>query len=648
MLPHLVIFGALAALVYFSGVVRYIPNSRVGVVEKMWAGAGSIKSGFIALNGEAGYQPHILRGGFHFFTPFQYRVRSVPLVTITQGQIGYVFARDGQPLLPGQTLASNGTATSFEDVRTFLENGGQKGPQRKILREGTYALNLAQFVVLTADSLFALELDSSEEDLFKNMSKTLHERNGFYPVVITDASDEIGVVTVHDGPALPQGEIIAPAVGTTVGEAEFHNNFQDPDVFVKYGNRGRQYQVLVDGTYYINRLFATIERISKTVVPVGAVGVVVSYTGKQGADRSEEDYRHGELVDTGFRGVWAEPLLPGKYAFNTYAGKVMVVPTTNFILKWSSEVTSEHKFDQNLSEVTLITKDAFEPTLPLSVVVHIDYKKASRVIQRFGDIKRLVEQTLDPMVSAYFKNVGQTRTLIELLQQRSDIQEKSADEMRKKFADYSLELQEVLIGTPRSVEGNGQIEEILRQLRDRQIAVEQVATYQLKEAAAVQERSLREAEAVALQQGDITRSLLSVQVRENEGRAEVAFATETAKRITIEAGAEAARLKATGEGEASRIRQVGEAEADATRNKVEAFGGPQYQLAQQVFERFADAIKEGNVPIVPQIQMSGSEGKSGTLVDAMLAMLLKDGLPKMASSQESAPLSLEKPENKSE
>jgi hypothetical protein len=32
-----------------------------------------------------------------------------------------------------------------------------------------------------------------------------------------------------------------------------------------------------------------------------------------------------------------------------------------------------------LSEISLITKDAFEPDLPLSVVVHIDDKKARRV-----------------------------------------------------------------------------------------------------------------------------------------------------------------------------------------------------------------------------------------------------------------------------
>jgi uncharacterized membrane protein YqiK len=58
------------------------------------------------------------------------------------------------------------------------------------------------------------------------------------------------------------------------------------------------------------------------VIEVGNVGVVVSYTGAMGDDLSGKEYRHGELVTKGNRGVWSEPLLPGKYAFNTYAGKV--------------------------------------------------------------------------------------------------------------------------------------------------------------------------------------------------------------------------------------------------------------------------------------------------------------------------------------
>ena len=423
---------------------RYIPNDRVGIVEKLWSPSGSVTGGLIALNGEAGFQPALLRGGWHVLMPFQYRLHKMPLVTIPQGKVGYVFARDGQPLPPTQTLARNVTADDFQDVAAFLRAGGQRGPQRKILREGTYALNTAQFVVVTSERVHFLALDGTEAETFKRMAAVIAAREGFEPVVIKDAADVIGIVTVHDGPSLPDGQIIAPTRGDDAAvPALYHNNFQDPEKFLQAGGlRGRQLQTLVEGTYYINRLFATVEMIQKTVIEVGNVGVVVSYTGEAGVDLTGDQYKHGELVTRHSRGVWNEPLLPGKYAFNTYAGKVTIVPTTNFILKWNKSETGSHRYDENLSEVLLITKDAFEPSLPLSVVVHIDYRKAPLVIQRFGDIKRLVEQTLDPMVSAYFKNIGQTRTLIQLIQDRSAIQQVSGEQMKAKFAEYNLELQE--------------------------------------------------------------------------------------------------------------------------------------------------------------------------------------------------------------
>ena len=48
-----------------SNMLRYIPNSRIGIVEKLWSARGSVKHGFIALSGEAGFQPDVLRGGWH-------------------------------------------------------------------------------------------------------------------------------------------------------------------------------------------------------------------------------------------------------------------------------------------------------------------------------------------------------------------------------------------------------------------------------------------------------------------------------------------------------------------------------------------------------------------------------------------------------
>ncbi len=630
-------------LLLLSKWIRYIPNNRVGIVEKLISGKGSVKTGLIALNGEAGFQPQLLRGGWHLLTPFQYRIHKMPLVTIPQGKIGYVFARDGKDLPPSQALASNTRGADFQDLMAFIQGGGEKGPQRQILREGMYAINLVQFVVLTEDQVYYLPLDKSELETFQKMSAIIAERGGWRPVIIRGTDDMVGIVTVHDGPSLGSGEIIAPTVGEDPHKASsYHNNFQDADKFLMAGGqRGRQYQVLVEGTYYINRLFATVELIPKTVVDVGTVGVVVSYTGSLGTDVSGQEYRHGELVAPGSRGVWSDPLLPGKYAFNTYAGKVLMVPTTNFILKWTKGEVGSHKFDENLAEVSLITKDAFEPSLPLSVVVHIDYRKAPLVIQRFGDIKKLVEQTLDPMVSAYFKNIGQTRTLIQLIQDRSAIQEQSGVQMKEKFNHYNLELQEVLIGTPTSGAPGGQIEQILVQLRSRQIADEQVETYGRQQSAATKERELREAEATAKQQTALTESAISIQVQSNQGKADFAKAQQQAAQIQTLAGAEAEKVRLMGEGEAKRIKVMAEAQAEqaarvgiaqamAIEEQVRAYGGPQFQLVQQVMSRFAEAIEKSQVDVVPKIHMGGGAQGSGSFIESLLGLLLSEKAGQLA------------------
>ena len=109
-----------------------------------------------------------------------------------------------------------------------------------ILREGTYAINLAQFVVLTEDQIYYLPLDRSELDTFQKMAAIIAERGGFRPVIIRGTDDAVGIVTVHDGPSLPSGEIIAPTVGEDPGKpGTYHNNFQDADKFLQGGRPAR-------------------------------------------------------------------------------------------------------------------------------------------------------------------------------------------------------------------------------------------------------------------------------------------------------------------------------------------------------------------------------------------------------------------------
>jgi len=632
---------AILILLRVANIFRYIPNNQVGIVEKLWTTKGSVETGFIALHGEAGYEPEVLRGGLHVFFPFMYRIHKSDLVTVGQGKIAYVFARDGAPLGASQVLGANDSEdkSDIQDARRFLLGGGQKGPQRKVLREGTYAINTTQFAIITDDRVYGHALSEQERSILDNMQLTITDRWGFAPVILAADHDLVGVVTVHDGPSLPPGEIIAPEVGTDLRDHEtFHNNFQEPEKFLKAGGyRGRQLQVIVEGTWYINRLFATVEAVPKTVIPVGNVGVVISYTGPRTADVSGESYRHGELVVNGGRGVWKDPLLPGKYAFNTYAGKIEIIPTVNFILKWVRGEVGAMKLDENLSEISLITKDAFEPTLPLSVVMHIDYKKAPMIIQRFGDVKKLVEQTLDPMVSAFFKNIAQKMTLIELLQNRAAIQEESAAQMKAKFEGYSLDLQEVLIGTPRAAAADHTIENILIQLRSRQIAREQVETYQEQEKAAIQERTLNEAKATAAAQSALTQSLIQIKVNENEGAAAFARAQKDAETRKVTAAAVGAQSRLEGQGEADRVLAIGAANAQATKLSVDAYGGPEFRLAEQNFTKFAEALTKINQPLVPQFLMSGTQGQEGgnagliptAMLSSMFGRMMPDALEKL-------------------
>jgi uncharacterized membrane protein YqiK len=640
---------------------RYIPNNRVGIVEKLWSPKGSVSEGrIIALNGEAGLQADLLRGGFHFgLWRWQYRIHKVSLVTVPQGKIGYVYARDGEPLQPSQTLGRVAPCNNFQDARAFLGDQspesplGQRGRQRAILREGVYAVNLALFVVITEDLVYRLNLQGQRElETLVNWQKELSDLDGFSPVVIgapveapdpvnpekKSLVDSIGIVTVQDGPSLAPGEIIAPGVGNDRDDPNYHNNFQDPEAFLRAGGRrGRQYLPLTDGTYFVNRWFATVQTLPKTVVPIGYVGVVVSYFGRVGRDLSGDTFRHGERVAEGERGVWERPLGPGKYPFNTYAGNIILVPTTNFVLHWITGRTETHRYDESLRSIDLVTKDAYEPTLPLSVVVHIDYQKAPGVIQRFGDVKKLITQTLDPMLSAYFRDIAHRKTMLELLQLRDQIQAEAREELRRKFREFDIECVDVLIGKPGTAETGGKIETLLEQLRMRQLSIEQIETFERQRAAADKQRSLNEAQAQAAKQTELTNSLVQVQITENQGQAELARARKQAEQtvvtaqaenqkriiqaeadlvrarkqaeqIVVTAQAESQQRVLAGRGEGSRIAQIGLSEASVLLRKISSFGDPRlYALVQA-----AENLSHSSQPLVPErVFMAAGSGDNG-------------------------------------
>ncbi len=111
-----------------------------------------------------------------------------------------------------------------------------------------------------------------------------------------------------------------------------------------------------------------------------------------------------------------------------------------------------------------------------------------------------------------------------------------------------------------------------------------------------------------------------------QGRAEYQRSLQEAARIKAMAEAEASKIRMPAEADAERAARVAIGQAMAVEEQVRAYGGPVYQLTQQVLGRFADAIQHSGADVVPKSVMggAGTGGGQGSIMEAMLTMLLSD------------------------
>jgi uncharacterized membrane protein YqiK len=116
------------------------------------------------------------------------------------------------------------------------------------------------------------------------------------------------------------------------------------------------------------------------------------------------------------------------------------------------------------------------------------------------------------------------------------------------------------------------------------------------------------------------------------------LASAEAERTRLMGEGEAKRIRALAESEAMRAANVGIAQALAIEEQVRAYGGPQFQLVQQVMNRFAEAVEKSQVDVVPKITMGGMDGKNGSgLIEGLLGTLLSEKLAHLAGITQSPP-----------
>jgi len=580
--------------VFFGLVI--VPENKVGLVTKKFVlfGANKQLSGdrIIATNGEAGFQAKMLETGLHWFMwPWQYSVDMQSFIVIPEGHIGLISAKDGQVPETGRILGRRVDCEDYQDAEAFLKNGGQKGRQASYITNGSYKINTLLFEVSTV----------KQAHIQENM---------------------VGIVTTLDGEPLEAGQISGKSV-------DGHNNFQDFNKFLEQGgNRGLQQQVILAGSYNLNPWAVQVEEVEMTNIPIGTVGVVISYVGEEGVDVTGANFKHGNLVSKGQKGVCIEPLGPGKYPINPRTTKIEIVPTTNLVLNWANARTESHNLDKGLSTITVRSKDGFPFNLDVSQIIHIPMTEAPKVIARFGNMNNLVSQVLEPTIGNYFRNSAQDQDVISFLTTRKERQESAKTHISTVLEEYNVHAVDTLIGdiTPP--------ESLMKTLTDRKIAEEQQVTFETQKKAQVQRQSLEKETAIADMQGEVVKADQGVQISERLADAAVKKSTGDARSVKIAAEANAEATKLNAEAEATRKTLIGEAEANAIlavgKSTAEAYKLAVDAMGKDNFTTFkvTEEIGKGKVKIMPDLLINGNgTGGNGSL-DGLLGMQIMDMMGK--------------------
>ncbi|WP_424097516.1 SPFH domain-containing protein [Moorena producens] len=540
-----------------------IGANEFGIVRKKF-GAQLPPGQHIALNGEAGYQADILPTGTYFkYISLQYEVRIERAIEVPPGEIALVFAKDGEPIPSGRILGRAVDCNDFQDARAFLENGGERGRQLSILKEGNYRINTELFTVITSAN--ASQHNMKPED---------------FRVYEID-KDKIGIVTTKDGQPIPADQIACPYI-------QGHNKFQDPQQFIDRGGyRGLQEEFLTAGSWNLNPWFVDVKPVPLTEIPTGAVGVVISSVGKD----LQQPGNH--LVERGYKGIWKTPLPAMTHPINTEVMKVVIVPTHEIALDWSDKDKDATNYDANLQAIKLSSQDGFPFFIEVTQTIKIPEENAPQMIsrivsegvtvsdlktgidsspQKFSSIRNLVTRVLEPMVRSSFQIAAEGYDLMDFKNGHGERQREVEQQIKQTLSEYGVDAVKTSIS---EIDLPDNIEKLLRERSEIQ---QRSKNYDVK----IDEQKKRQ---------------------EYEHRKAVADSQKDLVAVELKAGS---------------IRAIGQAEAEVLgaklRAEVDALGGPQYYLAK---------VRAENLPQIqlPQVLVDSNGSHSG-LLDAFVAPML--------------------------
>jgi hypothetical protein len=579
----------LAFLIFILPGFFIIGARDVGVLTRKNFGTRLPEGHIIACNGEIGIQADVLRPGFYWRFPILWGIKKDKIIVVNPGEVGLVKSVDGVTLLANRVLGDEVECDSFQDAKKFLTTGGYRGAQIGFLRPGTYRINTSAFDVAIQKATIVPE-------------------------------NSIGIVMANDGIPLSTSYVIAPRPKDSDNQDVADSSlFQNGQLFIKSkGYRGAQLDTLQPGTYYINTLLFKVNIQPIAEVPPGYVAVIRSNVGIE-LERSVEkpidsessnlkDKVHADVerlltTDKYTRGIWREPIAPGKYNLNPLAFTPYLVPTSAVTIDWAAEgrigtevkgVTNEgvlYKF--NPLKVT--SKDGFQLEVNIRIVIRITQENASFIIARFGSVDNLIDQIVHPLIDASFRNKAGEKKAIDFFQSRTDLQVEALNHAKSVFEEYNVLAQNLLVAyidIPQS---------LLDTQTQKEIALQQQAQFVEQAKAQEQNIAVQEKAARALKQKDVINAKLEIDIK-----------TDLASARMKEAEGESVYLQKTNAATGKGLAEGYQAQKDAL--------GEEGTTLVNIIKALADK----GLKFVPEVQVGNSEGGLGALIGSLTAKFGKE------------------------
>jgi len=619
-------WGKLAILVLAVLVIpslKVIGPTQVGLVMKRLSFRKLSEDNPVAFRKEPGYQADLLMPGLRFKLWFIYSVEKHPWVQVPAGEIGVVISQVGAPLPIGaKSAVYKKVFGNFTNIRKFVADGGQKGVQRPVLPPGTsIPIHPVGFLVITREKVYGLPVSPELKKLGDKSGALSAHSFGLHPEQLEvvriepiPAKDQggrtidvVGIITVFEGEPLPSGDIAsrlggfvdieglekkgendARLIETILGSKNnLHNNYQDLQSFLDNGGKiGLQHDPLLYGAYTLNPFLVSVQKVPMLVVEQGEVAVIKAYVGLAPEDTSGTEFKFGTLVRPGHRGIWQEPLRTGKYPINPRCYQAEIVPTYILTLNWADAVSQAHKLDANLRPIDAKSCEGFIFKIDLQVQIHIPDTLAPRVISIVGTISNLVNEVLQAAVGNHFRDKLQSMPAVDFIKTRQRVQEEAYEHINKHLLQYKVEtkgvyIQDVLLP-----------ESLVAVLTAREIANQQIETYQKERASQDERIKMEQAKGIADMQSNLARSEVEVKIKQNNATARKA-----------EADGEATYIKETGSAKGAEVEAVGMARARGYEAQVKALGQVQTAVVNAV-----TALADKGVKFVPEVLVTGNGG----------------------------------------